>query len=218
MPKKKPDSAMRMEIWIIGVMIFLTVGILGLIAASPDDVSVPKSTRTVEISETISVTEPTSSPVPAPGFEDVPEMIVREELVAEEFSDELEESISVEEFEAEPIPSEVPEEQLMLPVTVKVNVAEGSGVPGCDETNECFIPYEVSIAVGGDVIWNNVDSAAHTITSGISPALDGDGFDGNFDSSLFMAGTTFSHTFEEAGTYEYFCMVHPWMRGIIQVS
>ncbi|MCH6571191.1 MAG: hypothetical protein IH780_01275 [Thaumarchaeota archaeon] len=196
MPKKKPDSAMRMEIWIIGVMIFLTVGIFALIAASPDDVSVPKSTRTVEISETISVTEPTSSPVPAPGFEDVPEMIVREE------------------FEAEPIPSEVPEEQLMLPATVKVNVAEGSGVPGCDETNECFIPYEVSIAVGGEVIWSNVDSAAHTVTS-VNPS---DEPDGVFDSSLFMAGTTFSHTFDEAGTYEYFCMVHPWMKGIIQVS
>jgi len=214
MPKKKPDSTMRMEIWIIGVMIFLTVGIFGLIAASPDDVSVPKSTRTVEISETISVTEPTSSAVPAPGFEDVPEMIVREGPVAEEFSVKLEESISVEEFEAEPLPSEVSEEQPMLLATVKVNVVEGSGVPGCDETNECFIPYEFSIAVGGEVIWSNVDSAAHTVTSG-NPS---DGADGIFDSSLFMAGTTFSHTFDEAGTYEYFCMVHPWMRGIIQVS
>ncbi len=205
---------MKMVIWIIGVMIFLTVVIFGLIAASPDDVTVPKSTRTVEISETISVTEPTSSPVPAPGFEDVPEMIVREELVAEEFSVELEESISVEEFEAEPRPSEVPEEQPMLPATVKVNVAEGSGVPGCDETNECFIPYEVSIAVGGEVIWSNIDSAAHTVTSG-NPSVEPGGI---FDSSLFMAGTTFSHTFDEAGTYEYFCMVHPWMTGIIQVS
>jgi len=121
---------------------------------------------------------------------------------------------SVEEFEAEPIPSEVSEEQPMLPATVEVNVAEGSGVPGCDETNECFIPYEVSIAVGGEVIWNNVDSAAHTVTSG-NPS---DEPDGVFDSSLFMAGTTFSHTFDEAGTYEYFCMVHPWMKGIIQVS
>ncbi len=106
----------------------------------------------------------------------------------------------------------------MLPATVEVNVVEGSGVPGCDETNECFIPYEVSIAVGGEVIWSNVDSAAHTITSGISPYLDCDGFYVNFDSSLFMSGTTFSHTFDDAGTYEYFCMVHPWMKGIIQVS
>ena len=187
MPKKKPDSTMRLEIWIIGVMIFLVAGILGLIAASPDDVSVPKSTRTVEISETISVTEPTSSAVPAPGFEDVPEMIVREEPVSEE--------------------------QSMLPATVEVNVAEGSGVPGCDETNECFIPYEISVSVGSEVIWSNVDSAAHTVTSG-NPS---DGSDGVFDSSLFMSGTTFSHTFDEAGTYEYFCMVHPWMIGIIQV-
>ncbi len=205
MPKKKPDSTMRLEIWIIGVMIFLTVGIFALIAASPEDGSDPKSTRTVEISETISVTESKSSAVPAQGFEDMPEMIVREELVAEEFS--------VEEFEAAPRPSEVPEEQPMLPATVEVNVAEGSGVPGCDETNECFIPYEVSIAVGGEVIWSNVDSAAHTVTSGTPPDADG-----TFDSSLFMTGTTFEHTFDEAGTYEYFCMVHPWMKGIIQVS
>jgi plastocyanin len=165
---------MRLEIWIIGVMIFLVAGVLGLIAASPDDVSVPKSTDTIEISE----------------------------------------SISVEEFEAEPLPSEVSEEQPMLPATVEVNVAKGSGVPGCDETSECFIPYEVSISVGGEVIWNNVDATAHTVTSG-NPS---DGSDGVFDSSLFVSGATFSHTFDDAGTYEYFCMVHPWMIGIIQVS
>jgi len=212
MPKEKPDSTMRLEVWIIGVMVFLVAGVLGLIAASPDDVSVPKSTHVLEISETLSIKDPTTSmEVPAPGFEDVPEMIVREEPVTEEFSVELEESISV---EAEPLPSEVPEEQSSLPALVEVNVAEGSGVPGCDETNECFIPYEVSISSGGEVIWNNVDSAAHTVTSG-NPS---DGPDGVFDSSLFMSGTTFSHTFDEAGTYEYFCMVHPWMIGIIQVS
>ncbi|MFB5619053.1 MAG: PEFG-CTERM sorting domain-containing protein, partial [Candidatus Nitrosomaritimum aestuariumsis] len=31
-------------------------------------------------------------------------------------------------------------------------------------------------------------------------------------------GTTFSHTFEEAGTFPYFCMVHPWMEGIVNVG
>jgi plastocyanin len=199
---------MRLEIWIIGVMIFLAAGIFALIAISPDDVSVPKSTQTVEIPESISIKDPTSSAVPAPGFEDVPEMIIREDAL------ELEESISVEEFEAEPLPSEVSEEQPMLPAIVEINVAEGSGVPGCDETNECFIPYEVSISVGGKVIWNNVDSAAHTVTSG-TPS---DGPDGTFDSSLFMAATTFEHTFDESGTYDYFCIVHPWMTGTIQVN
>ncbi len=208
MPKKKPDPTMKLEIWIIGVMIFLAAGIFALIATSPDDVSVPKSTQTVEISESISIEDPTSSAVPAPGFEDVPEMIIREDALG------LEESISVEEFEAEPLLSEVSKEQPMLPAIVEINVAEGSGVPGCDETNECFIPYEVSISVGGEVIWNNVDSAAHTVTSG-TPS---DGPDGTFDSSLFMAATTFEHTFDESGTYDYFCIVHPWMTGTIQVN
>ena len=33
-----------------------------------------------------------------------------------------------------------------------------------------------------------------------------------------MAGTTFSHTFESAGEFPYFCMVHPWMVGIVTVG
>ncbi len=33
-----------------------------------------------------------------------------------------------------------------------------------------------------------------------------------------MAGTTFSFVFEEAGEYPYFCMVHPWMEGIVTVG
>jgi predicted secreted protein with PEFG-CTERM motif len=69
--------------------------------------------------------------------------------------------------------------------------------------------------MGGTVTWENVDNAAHTVTSG-SPA---DGPDGVFDSSLIMAGgATFSHTFDDVGTYDYFCMVHPWMQGSVIVE
>jgi plastocyanin len=95
-----------------------------------------------------------------------------------------------------------------------ISLPDGSGVPGCDETNECFIPFDVSISVGDKITWSNDDSAAHTVTSG-TPA---DGPDGNFDSSLFMAGNVFSITFNEVGDYPYYCMVHPWMIGIVQVS
>ena len=98
--------------------------------------------------------------------------------------------------------------------TATVSAPPGSSVPGCEETNECYIPYEVTVDVGGEVTWTNDDSAAHTVTSG-SPA---DGPDGEFDSSLFMAGAEFSHKFETAGTYNYFCMVHPWMEGIVVVQ
>ena len=95
-----------------------------------------------------------------------------------------------------------------------VETAEGSGAPGCEETNECYLPYSIEIFVGDTVQWDNVDTAAHTVTSGSMQ----DGASGVFDSSLFMAGQTFEFTFEEAGTYDYFCMVHPWMTGIIHVE
>ena len=95
-----------------------------------------------------------------------------------------------------------------------VSVAPGSSVPGCEATNECYLPYEISVSVGDTVTWSNDDSAAHTVTSGIAS----EGPDGNFDSSLFMAATTFEHTFNEAGEYPYFCLVHPWMVGTVIVS
>jgi predicted secreted protein with PEFG-CTERM motif len=55
---------------------------------------------------------------------------------------------------------------------------------------------------------------AHTSSSG-TPV---DGPDGVFDSSLVMAGASFSHTFDSAGTFDYFCMVHPWMTGTVIVE
>jgi len=97
---------------------------------------------------------------------------------------------------------------------VTVSSPAGSSVPGCEETNECFIPADISVDVGETVIWSNDDTAAHTVTSGSAA----DGPDGNFDSSLFMAGATFEVTFDEEGMFPYFCMVHPWMVGTITVG
>jgi len=102
----------------------------------------------------------------------------------------------------------------VLPMSLIVSLPMGSGVPGCDETNECFLPYEETVAKGATVTWSNDDSAAHTVTSGTPTG----GPDGLFDSSIFMAGNSFEFTFDDAGTYDYFCMVHPWMAGIINVG
>ena len=96
-----------------------------------------------------------------------------------------------------------------------VTNAPGSSTPGCEATAEgCFIPSMVTLDIGGEVTWMNDDTAAHTVTSG-TPS---DGPSGYFDSSLIMAGSSFSHVFEEAGSYDYFCMVHPWMAGMVMVS
>ena len=104
--------------------------------------------------------------------------------------------------------------------TASVSNPAGTSVPGCEETDECYIPSTVTIDVGGEVTWSNDDTAAHTVTSGSAA----DGPDGHFDSSLFMAGTTFSVKFDgtdgpsEPGEYPYFCMVHPWMTGTVIVQ
>ncbi len=98
--------------------------------------------------------------------------------------------------------------------TASVSAPQGTSVPGCEETSDCFVPFEVTVDVGGVVTWSNDDSAAHTVTAGSAA----DGPSGVFDSSLFMAGTTFSHTFEAEGEFPYFCMVHPWMEGIVTVQ
>ena len=96
-----------------------------------------------------------------------------------------------------------------------VTNAPGSSVPGCEETAEgCFIPSPVTIDMGGTVTWENNDTAAHTATGGSAT----EGPSGVFDSSLVMAGSSFSHTFEDAGTFDYFCMVHPWMVGSVIVE
>ena len=100
-------------------------------------------------------------------------------------------------------------------MSATVTNAPGSSTPGCETTADgCFIPSMVTLDIGGEVTWENDDTAAHTVTSG-TPT---EGPDGIFDSSLVMAGSSFSHVFAEAGSYDYFCMVHPWMQGMVMVS
>jgi len=99
-------------------------------------------------------------------------------------------------------------------MSAEVSIPSGSSVPGCEETDECYVPNKVTIGVGGTVTWTNDDTAAHTVTSG-TPS---DGPDGAFDSSIVMAGKTFEHTFDDAGEYDYFCIVHPWMTGTVIVE
>ena len=95
-----------------------------------------------------------------------------------------------------------------------VSIPSGSGAPGCEETNECYIPAEVTISAGATVIWENTDNAAHLATSGTP---DG-GPDGIFDSGMIMAGSTFEQEFSDKGEFAYYCLVHPWMVGTVTVE
>ena len=93
-----------------------------------------------------------------------------------------------------------------------VENAQGSSTPGCEP--DCFIPATVTIGVGGMVTFSNNDSAAHTSTAG-TPA---DGPSGAWDSSLVMMNSAYTTPALDAGEYPYFCMVHPWMTGLVIVE
>ena len=93
-----------------------------------------------------------------------------------------------------------------------VENAQGSSTPGCEP--DCFIPATVTIGVGGMVTFANNDSAAHTSTAG-TPA---DGPSGAWDSSLVMMNSAYTTPALDAGEYPYFCMVHPWMEGLVIVE
>ncbi|MCK9487003.1 MAG: hypothetical protein M0R73_09970 [Dehalococcoidia bacterium] len=70
-----------------------------------------------------------------------------------------------------------------------------------------FVLPSLDIEVGTTVVWSNQDGVPHTATAD----------DGSFDSGSIQGGT-FSHRFEEAGTFSYFCAVHPDMTAEITVS
>ena len=99
--------------------------------------------------------------------------------------------------------------------TAKISNLANTTMPGCEETDRCFDPSTIIVSTGAEVVWSNDDTVLHTITGG---ALRNGGPDGVFDSGLLDPGATFSHTFAEAGEYPYFCLLHPWMAGMVTVQ
>ncbi len=69
-----------------------------------------------------------------------------------------------------------------------------------------FSPGTITIAKGDTVVWTNSDNAPHTVT--------GNGF----DSGTLSNEQKFSHTFDQAGTYEYKCNIHSSMKGKVIVK
>ena len=89
-----------------------------------------------------------------------------------------------------------------------------------------FLPRELTVEVGDTVEWVNKDEVDHTVTSGEAgeqgvPGVD-EGTppepDGLFDDELKRAGSTSSFTFDEPGTFIYFCRVHASMTGVVTVE
>lgn len=102
--------------------------------------------------------------------------------------------------------------------------AAGAGV---EVVNIAYSPDPLEISTGTEVTWTNLDEGVHhTVTSGIPGDNGVPGVsegkpakaDGLFDGDLPDAGESFSFTFDKAGTYAYFCGVHPSMTGKVVVN
>ncbi|MCU1296959.1 MAG: amicyanin [Acidobacteriaceae bacterium] len=74
--------------------------------------------------------------------------------------------------------------------------------------NFSFGPQTVKVPVGATVTWTNRDDIPHTVVS----------TDGVFKSKVRDTDEKFSFTFTKAGTYSYYCSVHPKMTGQIMVQ
>jgi len=72
-----------------------------------------------------------------------------------------------------------------------------------------FNPASITISAGTTVIWTNQDSAPHRIISDSGNEL---------GSGSISTGQTYTHTFENPGTYDYHCSIHPSMKGEIVVQ
>jgi plastocyanin len=73
--------------------------------------------------------------------------------------------------------------------------------------NFAYSPATITITTGSTVEWTNKDSASHTVTA----------VDGSWGSDNLAQDDTYSHTFDQAGTYEYKCSFHASMKGTIVV-
>jgi plastocyanin len=72
-----------------------------------------------------------------------------------------------------------------------------------------FVPDSVEIPVGSTVTWTNSDAAPHTAT-----ALDREAL----QSGTLNQGDSYSQTFDQPGTFDYFCEFHANMKGTIVVQ
>jgi len=107
----------------------------------------------------------------------------------------------------------------MMADEISIEILEGSSVPD----NPSYEPYSLAVNRDDMIIWVNADSAPHTVTSG--DGLDDPQSGKLFDSGSLGQGQKFSMPAEQlveevpAGTtLDYYCTVHPFMKGKITIQ
>ena len=87
-----------------------------------------------------------------------------------------------------------------------ITIVQGAG---SQNNAQFYSPSTFTVKVGTTVTWANHDGTAHTVTTKGSSL---------FDSGVIPTGGTYKYTFTQAGTFDYYCTIHPWMTGKIVVT
>lgn len=74
--------------------------------------------------------------------------------------------------------------------------------------NDKFVPAALAVPAGSSVTFVNDDQEPHTVSA----------TDKSFDSEGIDANQSWTHTFTKAGSFAYFCEMHPYMHGTISVK
>lgn len=77
-----------------------------------------------------------------------------------------------------------------------------------------FTLENLTVPLGATITWVNRDAVPHTITQGSGPTV---AEDAAWDSANLMQSESFSLTLDQAGTFAYFCAIHPSMQATITV-
>ncbi len=91
--------------------------------------------------------------------------------------------------------------------------AVAAGVDRVEIVDFKFAPIATSVAVGTTITWTNRDNAPHTATSGVTAAPDG-----VFDTDIITKGDSKKVKLTKAGTFTYYCNLHPFMQGTVVVK
>jgi predicted secreted protein with PEFG-CTERM motif len=101
----------------------------------------------------------------------------------------------------------------------EIDMTKGAGAAAtadCVAAKNCFSPNPLTVTPGTTVTWKNTDTVSHYVTSGQpSDNTTGTVFDSG---NLIKPAGTYQFTFANAGTFNYFCTVHPWMTGQVIVA
>jgi amicyanin len=93
--------------------------------------------------------------------------------------------------------------------TIFLSASAKAADAGVKIDNFTFDPPVLTVKAGTTVTWKNVDDIPHTVTSGTR---------GLFKSKALDTDESYSFTFKDAGTFDYFCSLHPHMTGTVRVE